>query len=706
MDPRKDYSSAELAENLGVTVMTISRRARKEAWPHVKRPGRGGGRLYPFASLPPDVRAAITAHEARQLPAPVSPHHEAKPIPERAHEIGLARYQLYGAWRQYTRKHKGNKNAATDAFLAAYNAGQSHPSIFNVLGTTSRSALYAWARKLREAAGDYRVLCDHRGWAQAEGKEGNLGPEAERIFLKIYLNPQRPSKALSYRAMCAALAERGLAEPSMRTTYRFIKRYERENRDHVVLMREGEKALADLVGPFISRDGNGLQVGDVLFADGHRLNFDSIHPLTGRPARMTLIVWFDWASRMPVGWEVMPEEDTIAISSALFMAIKNLGKYPKVVYIDNGRAFRAEYFSKAASDEMPMRFSGLYARLGISVQYSRPYQARTKLVERFFGTFDAQCARLLPSHRGSSVADKPAYLARNEKFHQRRHDRFVPTVEQTMDVFKEYVGWYALQPHEGLKGAKPVEVFAEGRGPGIPLRELTRHFLWRKQVKPRRCRVRLAGIDFESDALYGLDQTVAAMFSWADLSEVHLYTLRGDYLGTAKPVEALHPVARHLGDEIDLVKVKEANKRQARLKAQTMRMARETEASADVISILPWMGRQERVPLPAPQPKDQERAEAPQLSREEIAAIEAAQAAYEESQKNAPPYERPRFDRPLDRYEHLFNVREFENKKLVPEDAAFMRQYEESPEYRIAKRRFDQLMELKAALTEQAEEVR
>ena len=79
-------------------------------------------------------------------------------------------------------------------------------------------------------------------------------------------------------------------------------------------MREGEKALDDLVGPYITRDSSMLNVGDVLVADGHRLNFDCIHPFTGRPARMTLILWLDWASRMPAGWEIMPEEDTVAIN--------------------------------------------------------------------------------------------------------------------------------------------------------------------------------------------------------------------------------------------------------------------------------------------------------------------------------------------------------------------------------------------------------
>jgi putative transposase len=687
----KSYSAAQLALILNVTPMTISRRARKEAWPHEKRQGRGGGKAYPYETLPPDIQAAIVAHEARQLPAPTSPHYESKPIPDKAHKTGLARFQLHADWQKYRRKAKGNKAKADKAFLLAYNSGQSHPSIYEALGKISRSSLFRWDRQLKEAEGDYRILCDHRGWARAKGIEGDIGDEAAEIFKKNYLTTQRPSVLLAYRAMCAVLEQRGLPCPSQRTTYRFIDRYTRENYDHVVLMREGEKALADKVGPYITRDDSLLEVGDVLVSDGHRLNFDAIHPGTGRPARMSLIVWFDWASRFPVGWEIMPEENTIAISSALFMAIRNLGKYPKVVYLDNGRAFRAKYFTQAADDDIP-QLQGLYRRLGISTQFAKPYHGRSKVVERFFGTFDNQAARLLPSYRGRSIDDKPAYLARNEKFHRARHNKFVPTIAQAMDIWQEYIGWYGMQAHRGIKGAKPLEVFAAGRGPGIPTAELTQHFLWREIKKPRRCRVRLAGIDFESDALYGLDRQIAVMYSWADLSEVHLYTLKGEYLGEARPVTALHPIARHLGGDLDLINVQEANKRQARLRKQTIQIARETQTDNEALEILPWMSKQERVSLPAPEPKAPDLDQTPQISDEEKAAIEQAQERWFERQAQEPPYERPDFDRPLDRYEHLFNLKIDGGVELIQEDLEFMAAYEASREYQVTKGRFEQLM--------------
>jgi len=693
------YTASQLAKILSTSVMGISRRARAESWPFTKRPGRGGGKLFAYEFLPPDVQAAITIYEARSLSAPPrSPRYEAKAIPEKAHATGLYRFQLHGDWQQHRRRARATKAKADRAFLAAYNSGHSHPEIFAALGKVSRSTLFRWEAQLKEADGDYRVLCDHRGWAPAENIEGRISPEARKVFLDLYLTPQRLSVHHAYRAACVILEQRGLAAPSLSSIYRFVRRYKRENQDQVVLMREGEKALADRVGPFITRDDRQLEVGDVLFADGHRLNFDSLHPFTGRPARMILIVWQDWASRMPVGWEVMPEEDTIAIASALKLAVKNLGRYPRVVYIDNGKAFRGSYFSGTSAEAMQRDTQGLFNRLGVSVQYSRPYQARTKIVERFFETFNEQCERLLPSYRGASIGDKPAYLMRNERFHRERHDNTPLTIEETLRVFTEYVGWYARQPHDGLGGRTPGEVFAAGRGPGVDAAQLNWEFMWRKEVRPRRCRVRLAGIDFESDALYGLDMPLVAFYAWNDLSEIHLYERDGArrYLGPARPVEALHPVARHLGDELDLVRVKEANKRMARLRKRTLQMAREHDASEELLQVLPWMRPAERKLLEsAPREPALEEPERPEpVSEAQRLEIEEARRQWEARRKEEPPYERPRFDTPLARYSHLFDLREFQRVDLLPEDRRFMAAYEKGDEYPAVRRRFDQLMKL------------
>jgi putative transposase len=90
-----------------------------------------------------------------------------------------------------------------------------------------------------------------------------------------------------------------------------------------------------------------------------------------------------------------------------------------------------------------------------------------------------------------------------------------------------------------------------------------------------------------------------------------------------------------------------------------------------------------------PAPQDPEPVELTEGERREI---EQALRDYEARKAAAPPYERPDFYKPLDRYSHLFDLKIFQGVTLLPEDEAFMAEYEASEEYReITYRRFEQL---------------
>src|SRR5574344_1048030 len=148
------------------------------------------------------------------------------------------------------------------------------------------------------------------------------------------------------------------------------------------LARDSEKDLKDNVEPFIKRDLASIRVGDILVADGHKLAFLVQNPFTGKPVRATLVGFLDWKSTTLVGYEIMLEENTQSIASALRNSIINLQNIPKIVYQDNGRAFRAKYFVN--TDFKETGYEGIYAKLGIKTVFAKPYNARAKVIERFF----------------------------------------------------------------------------------------------------------------------------------------------------------------------------------------------------------------------------------------------------------------------------------------------------------------------------------
>lgn len=702
------YTSAELAPVLGVTERAVQLRAGRDSWPFNKRAGRGGGKVYPLTTLPEDVRAAIALAQAKAVEANAAPATRGPAtdvvVPDWSWNKAKAKFRLVAEWRSYTAQQAQlgrNVKEATGAFLLAYEAGQLLPQLREQLGRVSLPTLYRWDKALRENDRDLEALADKRGgWANGRKKGlGQINEAAQQAFLAAYLLPAKPSMQLAYNTMKLVLERAGLPVPNYSSTRRFCMRFDTYNHDLVVFHREGMKALDDKVGPFLSRDDKILQVGDVLVSDGHTMNFTVINPETGKPQRMTLVGWQDWASRMFVSFEIMPTENTQAISSSLFRACQNLGRTPGAVYLDNGKAFDNQYFSGTAD---MAENDGLYLSLGIHVLHSMPYVARTKIIERWWGDFDRQCARLMDSYVGANIDDKPAHMHKNERWHKERHQGRVPTLEEAKQVVAEFARWKASQPHPTRPRTTPFEVFNAGRGPGFSeaeLANLSRQFLYRREVTPKRCRIAMLGCEFEAGFLMGINKKLMAHYSYSDLSQVWVYD-EGRLLGVARPVATVHPLAALLGTEFDMTQLRAKQKEHAAMKRDTVRLATQMHqqygpAAASGLAALPHMQSvSERRTTFVSKPSARPMLEAvPEMPAEERAGLEAARQRSLEAAKNRPAYEpRERFGSPLERYAYLFDVEVVQGIALTEEDAAWARKYEQGEEYReVAALRYEKL---------------
>ena len=714
------YTARELSEVLLLSRQAVDLRAARENWQSRKRAGRGGGKEWIVASMPAITATAIQAAEAAQAtelaqytaPAPAVIPADAV-VPDWALVLAKARYRIVAEWRAHTAKQHAagvSKKDATQAFVTAYNAGFLLPNAHEQVEEISLPTLYRWDSELKAHHDDLMALADKRGkWRQGGAKGlGQIGSKAEGLFLQAYLQTRKPTMQMAYRAVVQALEALGLPVPSYSGVRRFFERFDAVHHDVVVLGREGEKALDDKVGKYLGRDDRILRVGDVLVSDGHKMNFTIINPDTGKPARYTLIGWQDWASRMFVSFEIMLEENTQAIAASFQRAIVMLGKVPRIVLIDNGKAFKNEFF-EAETDIKDM--DGLYQRLGIHVAHSAPYVGRAKVIERWWGDFDRQCAVAMDSYIGASIDSKPAHLMRNEKWVKARQTGWVPTLEDVRRMVTDFAKWKALQPHPTRPGVTPWEVFSAGRGKGFNEDEraaLARDFMHRRTITPRRCRFTMMGVTFESDALYGINKELIVYYAYADLSEVYVYD-DGRLVTVARPVESVHPMARLLGDELDMEKLRAAQKQQAKLRADTRKMAAQIgNAGAELLMGLPFMQgvAERRQPMRVVQggkaelpPQD-----TPIISAEERAELVALVAHRKAEAAARPAYTSPAFfSSELERYDFLFTISTVEGTPLTQEDAAFMRAYEASEEYlETTGRRYEQLRRLCPAQTKEA----
>ncbi|MEI7475302.1 MAG: transposase family protein [bacterium] len=505
-------------------------------------------------------------------------------IPDSAKKIALARLDLLNEWQSFRIKYKP-KQAGDKLFLDLYNSGEYLKTIYELLGRTSRGSLLRW-NKLYTDYESWEALAPQYKYSGFQEYRTVLAEEQIAIFLKLLLHPNQFNIGKAIKLSTHILERRGSENiPKPITFRRYAEWFKKNNYDKWILMREGEKSLVDKISPYIKRDISKLAVGDVIIADGHVLNFLLINPFTGKPVRATLVGFLDWKSGYLVGYEIMMQENTQCIAAALRMAIITMDMLPKIVYQDNGRAFKAKYFSQSA-DFSEAGFNGIYENLGIKPVYARPYNAKAKVIERFFKEFQEEFEKLVPSYSGSSIEMKPAHLKRNEKFHKELHNKvnkgYVPTIEEAIKLINAWLDFRHSQPCPNDKSRSIKDVFDSREKQNIDKNKLDDLMLAYEVKTIHRNGIRFLNFDYYHDNLYGLRDRVMIKYSLFDLTKIKVYSTKGEYICTAKRITGTHPMAYHLGEIKDMEDFKQKIQKQKKFKNKTLKAVKKYLPKEDI----------------------------------------------------------------------------------------------------------------------------
>src|SRR5574344_826375 len=510
--------------------------------------------------------------------------HNFQPKPEKIisefqRKKALAKYDLIKFWEEYRKNKKDNNisNKNSDKiFLESYNTGLLYPEIFAVLNTIGIGSLYSWKNTINKNP-DWTALVGNYKYSSNKVYRTKLKEEEITVFLKILLSPNRLSIGKAIGLTRHILEEKGFENIPKEVTFRrYAKWYKSANYDKWVLAREGAKALKDKVEPYIVRDISVLEPGQVLIADGHTLNFQVISPFTGKPCRATLLGFLDWKSGGLVGYDIMLEECTQSISLALRNAILHMDYIPSFVYQDNGRAFKSKFFNGDTKFE-ELGFTGVYEKLGIKPVYATPYNARAKVIERFFLDFQESFEKLIPSYIGTSIENKPAYMNRNEKLHQVIHEKnhFIPTIEQAMGLINEWLKYKHAQPCTNVEGKTIQEVINDVEKQNINEKDLDDLMLAQEVKHIGRNGIRFLKADYFDEALYGIKGQSIIKYSLFDLSSIKVYSIKGEFICRANRVTETHPLAYHMGDIKDIEDYKHKVERQQKLRRKTIKAVTE-----------------------------------------------------------------------------------------------------------------------------------
>ena len=269
----------------------------------------------------------------------------------------------------------------------------------------------------------------------------------------------------------------------------------------------------------------------------------------------------------------MMSENTQCIASALRNAILNLGRIPKIVYQDNGRAFRAKYFQNCNFDESG--FNGVYANFGIKSVFAKVRNAKAKVIERFFLEFQEEFEKMMPSYIGTSIEEKPARLMRGENLHKAHYFKTtggkIPTVQQVIKCLDFWLNYHNSKPCSNVPDMTIKEVLNTVQRQDID-KNLLNNLMMKTETKViHRNGIRFLGNNYYNEALFGLREPVYVRYSLFDLSKVHVYTVKGEFICIARKVEKIHPMANHLGLPDDMERLKNITQKHKRLKNKAVK---------------------------------------------------------------------------------------------------------------------------------------
>ena len=542
----KWFTAQELAGLPGLpdSVQGVNLRAKREGWEAQLRLGRGGGREYSFAALPPQAQAALLARLVGQdepvAPAAMAPEsapRDAVPasrLSESQRAVMLARLAFVREIERMSQVVTQQRAILTLVGLAR-DGGLSPYLTERVVRANDRKTedRSLSERTLKRWLSDYRKRGEV-GLAPERRQKDMSVPDWAADFLRCYQRPTKPSVEAAYAEYAAKCADE---RPSIHQVRRFLNKLSPEAREQGRRSPQELKALQ----PFHRRRTDTLLPCDVFTADGHKFDAEVLNPRTGKPYRPETTTVIDVATRRILGISIGEAESTIGVMDALRDAVGRGGMFA-IFYVDNGSGFANDTVREVVD------------RLGGTMTHALPYNSQARgLIERAHQTVWVNAAKKLTSYIGADM-DKHAGVKVHRISRRQLRDtgstRLIPTFAEFMDGVEFEINAYNDNPHRGLakirdphtgalRHMSPNEAWDAARESGwepmLAPAELVAD-LFRPQVirQTARGEVAWAGQRYFLDALRDLNgEDIRVAYDVRDASRVWVRTLEGELLGEA-----------------------------------------------------------------------------------------------------------------------------------------------------------------------------
>lgn len=228
----------------------------------------------------------------------------------------------------------------------------------------------------------------------------------EGVYLKAIREGGDASKRFAYKATVAEANKRDWKIGSESSAYEHLGKLNPLLEKYA---RGGSRALDNVF--YIMRQYHDLEAFECIVGDQHRFDFWVHDRELNRVFRMESYMWLDLRTRLVYGVSIADRYNSYMIGLSMRMGMKHWGKF-KTAYTDNGKPETSKYTNSILNDlraygMQELDIAELYrTNDGYAVEgnegeiievvstsqawhrHARPYNAKAKLIERFFRTIE------------------------------------------------------------------------------------------------------------------------------------------------------------------------------------------------------------------------------------------------------------------------------------------------------------------------------
>jgi transposase InsO family protein len=294
-----------------------------------------------------------------------------------------------------------------------------------------RSSLLAWHAAWLAADCELHALYPADADADAEEKPDEFADYYAELRL-LYLGTSRPQKSVCIRTANMLASRSGWLIPHDKAARRFLETLESDRPVEIARFRGGPKLAEDTVYPYLPRsrelksveksDGTvevrAMRSDEIWCADHHVC--DAIVNYRGKLIRPWLTAVLDIRSNRIVGvaWSPKPPNSHSVLLAFRDAIMRNGNGIPDEWFVDNGKDFDCWMFQgqtkwerrKVHVEHDRETMGGIMNALKIETRHARPYNARSKPVERFFGIFEEGYGKFVWTYCGRTPSEKPEDL--------------------------------------------------------------------------------------------------------------------------------------------------------------------------------------------------------------------------------------------------------------------------------------------------------